>query len=98
MSERVQIMRLRPGEFAARVHDGDDTTNHHVVVSQAFTDDLLIPDVDPAKVAEETIHYLLDREPGDAIPHEVDLDHIGNHDQDFLPELRNRLGGRPITE
>lgn len=95
MSERVDVRRIGPLAYGATVHDGDDTTHHKVTMSPAVLEDLLLPDVDTAHVAEETIRYLLDRETGDAIPHEVDLDHLSNHDHEFLPELRSRLtGGR----
>jgi hypothetical protein len=80
-------------EYGAEVHEGEDTTHHKVTLSQAFLDDLLVPDADPARVAEETVHYLLDREPGVAIPPEVELDHLANHDHEFLSELRARLVG-----
>lgn len=91
MSERVRVRAVGDLEYGAEVHEGEDTTFHKVTLSQAFLDDLLVPDAATAKVAEETIHYLLDREPGVAIPPEVDLDHLANHDHEFLTELRARL-------
>ena len=95
MSERVEVRRIGHLAYGATVHDGNDTTHHKVTMSPAFLDDLLVPDVDTDRVAEETIRYLLDRETGDAIPHEVDLDHLSNHNDAFVGELRARLtGGR----
>jgi hypothetical protein len=91
MSERVRIRQLDSLDYAAEVHEGQDTTHHKIILSQGFLDDLLVPDADPADVVKETVHYLLDREPGVAIPHDVNLDHLGNHDHDYLPELRARL-------
>lgn len=99
MSESVKVIRVGPLAYGVTVHDGYDTTSHHVTMSRGLLDDLMLPDVDRARVAEETIRYLLDRETGDAIPHEVDLDHLGNHDHEFLGELRARLtGGRRLDE
>ena len=95
MTERVEVRRVGSLAYAATVHDGNDTTHHRVTMSPAVLDDLLVPDVDTGRVAEETIRYLLDRETGDAIPPEVDLDHLSNHDHAFLSELRARVtGGR----
>lgn len=95
MSEKVEVIGIGPLTYGATVHDGYDTTNHRVTMSTAVLDDLLLPDVDTARVAEETVRYLLDRETGDAIPHDIDLDHLSNHDHAFLGELRARLtGGR----
>jgi hypothetical protein len=93
MSERVRIQGLGPFQYAAEVHEGQDTTHHKVTLSQGFLDDLLVPDADPADVVAETVHYLLDSEPGVAIADDVDLDHLSNHDHDYLPELRARLLG-----
>lgn len=93
MTERVEVRRIGPLAYGATVHDGNDTTHHQVTMSPALLDDLLVPDVDTARVAEETIRYLLDRETGDAIPHDVDLDHLSNHDHAFLGELRARVTG-----
>ncbi|MFI5615083.1 hypothetical protein [Amycolatopsis sp. NPDC051903] len=42
-------------------------------------------------MARETVKYLLDRESGDELPREIDLDHLSNHDQGFLTELKARL-------
>ena len=95
MSESVKAVRIGSLAYGVTVHDGYDTTNHRVTMSPAVLDDLLVPDVDTERVAEETIRYLLDRESGDAIPHDVDLDHLSNHDHAFMGELRARLtGGR----
>ncbi len=91
MSERVDAQRIGPLDYAVSVHEGQDTTHHKVRMSPTFLDDLLVDDAAPERVATETVRYLLDREPGVAIPAEVELDWLGNHDQDFLPELRARL-------
>jgi hypothetical protein len=91
MSEHVEVRRIGSLEYGATVHDGQDTTHHRVTISPAFLDDLLVPDVDEARVAEETIRYLLDRETGDAIPAHVDLDHLSHRDDGFVGELRMRL-------
>lgn len=93
MSERVRIQRLGPFEFGAEVHEGQDTTHHKATLSQDFLDDLLVPDADPEEVVAETVRYLLDSEPGVAIPHDLSLDHLANHDHDYLAELRARLTG-----
>jgi hypothetical protein len=93
MSERVRILRLSPFEYGAEVHEGQDTTHHKVTLSRGFLDDLEMPDVAEEDVVAETIRYLLDREPGVAIEHDVDLDHLANHDHDYLAELRPRLAG-----
>lgn len=93
MSESVRIHLLAPFEYAAEVHEGQDTTHHKVTLSQGFLDDLEMPEAAEEDVVAETIRYLLDREPGTAIEHDVSLDHLANHDHDYLAELRPRLAG-----
>ena len=93
MSERVEIQRIGPLEYAAEVHEGQDTTQHKLTMSTGFLEDLMVPDADADHIAAETVRYLLDREPGVAIPHDVDLDRLSNHDHEFLAELRTRLTG-----
>ncbi|WP_326836323.1 hypothetical protein VSH64_15660 [Amycolatopsis rhabdoformis] len=91
MSERVEVTRTGPMEYRAVVQDGLDTTQHRVTMSHAVLDDLLIPDLDTHRVARETVKYLLEREAGDEMPEEIDLDHLSNHDKNFLTELKARL-------
>lgn len=62
-------------------------------MSDGFLDDLLVPDADPADMVAETIRCLLNSEPGVAIAHDLNLDHLSNHDHDYLAELRARLSG-----
>jgi hypothetical protein len=93
MSERVRIQHLGQFDYAAEVHEGQDTTHHKATLSQGFLDDLMVPDADTADVVAETVRYLLDKEPGVAIPHDLNLDHLANHDHEYLAELRARLTG-----
>ncbi|WP_239154706.1 hypothetical protein [Amycolatopsis sp. FDAARGOS 1241] len=91
MSEHVEITRTGPMEYRAVVRDGLDTTQHRITMSHAVLDDLLIPDLDTHAVARETVKYLLDRESGDELPREIDLDRLSNHDRAFMTELKARL-------
>jgi len=91
MSESVRVLRIGTNEYAATVHEGQDTTHHTVTISPAFLEDLMLPDTDTALVAEESIRYLLDRQPGVAIPAEVDLDRLSHEDDNIVAELRERL-------
>ncbi|WP_037348408.1 hypothetical protein [Sciscionella sediminilitoris] len=91
MSEYVAAEHLRGHAYAATVHDGRDITHHRITVSTRFLDDLLFPEIQGTRVVEETLRYLLEREPGVAIPHELDLDVLRGRDARLITELRNRL-------
>ncbi len=79
-------------EYAAEVHEGEETTRHHVVLSQDFLDDLALPEFDGAELVGEILRYLLDREPNTSVPHELDPAALVGQDAEFLPELRRRMG------
>jgi hypothetical protein len=92
MSTDVHITSMAANEYAAEVREGTETTNHHVVLTQGFLDDLAVPEPDGATLVEEIIRYLLDREPNTSVPHELDPAALVGQDAEFLPELRRRLG------
>lgn len=79
-------------EYSAEVHEGAETTTHHVVLSQGFLDDLALPEFDEIVLVEQILRFLLDREPNTAVPHELDPGALVGQDAEFLPELRRRLG------
>jgi hypothetical protein len=84
-------MTLTDHEYAAEVHEGTETTTHHVVLSEVFLDDLALVEPDESALVGEIIRYLLDREPNTSVPHELDAAALVGQDPEFLPELRRRL-------
>lgn len=85
---------MGPHEFAATVGEGQEITHHRVTVAEQVLADLQIPEVDERHLVEETIGYLLDREPGTALSHDIDTDQLYRADDSYLTELRDRLLGR----
>lgn len=79
-------------EYAAEIHEGMETTTHHVVLSQDFLDDLALSEFDESTLVGEILRYLLDREPNTTVPHELDPAALVGQDAEFLPELRRRMG------
>jgi nitrogen regulatory protein P-II 1 len=66
-----------------------------VVVPDDLLDDLGIIEPDEQTLTDlvrESLAYLLDRETGDAIEHDVDLAAVADRFPDYVPELRARLG------
>lgn len=88
----ITVLPLEPGAAAVHVREGDDSTEHRVSVPGGFLDQLAITDADPQDVARETIAYLLDRIPGDAIPGDVSIYDVARDHEDFTDELLARLG------
>jgi hypothetical protein len=89
--QKISVQHMDEHNYAVQVTEGADTTHHKVHVGGGFLDDLAMPDLDEAELVRQTIAYLLEREPGDAIEKEFSLDQLSNRDPDFFPEVRDRL-------
>ena len=93
MAEDVQVLQLGEHEFAAEVHEGDQTTEHRVSYPAEVLDALDMPEPDEQRFVAESLKYLLQRTPSTALPHDIDLEGVQNEDLDFLPEMRARMSG-----
>ena len=87
----VRVVPMEPEHFGVQVEEGDVTTAHRVVVPTALLDDLVMTDVDPVTIVEETFGFLLDREPATSILEEFSIEDVPRHFPDFYDELRARL-------
>lgn len=91
MAEDVKVLQLGSREYAAEVHEGDQTTEHRVVLTQQLLDQLDMPEPDEQRFVAESVKYLLQRTPVTALPHDIDLDGLPEEDLDYLPEVRSRM-------
>jgi hypothetical protein len=89
--QKIDILGMAPHEWAVTVTEGVDTTNHHVTVSEQLIDDLGIVDLDEEELVRETFKFLLERDTGDSIRHEFDLDEMPDEFPDYIPEIKTRL-------
>jgi hypothetical protein len=87
----VRVVPMEPEHFGVQVEEGDTTTAHRVELSAQLLDDLAMADVDPVVVVEESIGFLLDREPATSILEEFSVEDIPRHFPEFYDELRARL-------
>ena len=92
MSDHIEMRPLGPREYAVVVTEGVDTTHHRVVVTERLLDDLLLEEDDGERLVYEAIAYLMEIEHADAIPDELVLTELISEHEDFLPEMRARLG------
>ncbi|MBA8824481.1 hypothetical protein FHX42_001828 [Saccharopolyspora lacisalsi] len=92
MSETVKVLPLGGHhEYAAEVHEGNQTTEHRVVFAQDLLDDLVIADADESALVVEAVKYMLQEVPSAGLPHDIDLEDVRSRDAGFVPELRARL-------
>lgn len=85
------ITAMEPGWFGVQVEEGDTTTSHRVHLSEGLVDDLGLGDVEPSRIIEETLGFLLERITTTSIPQELSLDRVGRDYPEFADELRCRL-------
>jgi hypothetical protein len=88
----IDVTPMEPGHFGVQVTEGDTTASARVEVPDAVLDDLALLDVSRERVVEETIGFLLDRQPATALQGEWSLEEIAGRFPDFYDELRARLG------
>ena len=91
MAEQVKVLPMGEHQFAAEVHEANETTHHRVVSSQQLLDDLAIPEPDEQMLVAESVKYLLQKVPVTAVPEEIDLTGIQEEDLEYLNEIRARM-------
>jgi hypothetical protein len=93
MRQDIRVLPMAPGEYAAEVDEGDQTTHHRVVLSEDLIDTLDVPNADEQVIVEQTLRCLLDREPNTALPHDIDFGRLDTSDTALLDEIRARVVG-----
>jgi hypothetical protein len=87
----VVITPLEPGMFRAEVTEGHLTTSHRVLVPDGVLDGLGLADSAGERVVQETIRFLLEREPATSILPEFSLEDVPRYFPEFHEELARRL-------
>ncbi|MDH3517878.1 MAG: hypothetical protein OEM66_03035 [Acidimicrobiia bacterium] len=86
----VTVTRQAPGIYAVDVSESDGTSRHTVTATRAHLAELGL-DAPPERVIEESFHFLLEREPKEAILARFDLPVIGRYFPEYPEEIRHRL-------
>lgn len=92
MSQEIDVRPMGPQEYAVRLTEGSDTTHHRVVVPQSLLEELLIDPDDAEQLVRESFHFLLERVHADDVSDDVNLGELIDEHEDYLPEMRGRLG------
>jgi hypothetical protein len=90
----IKITPAGSHEFNVEVSEGDETTEHHVIVPRSLLDDIGLDDVDEEDVVRESFAFLLEREPATSILPDFSLAIISRYFPEYGEELPARLGGR----
>jgi hypothetical protein len=87
----IVITPLESGTFRAEVTEGHLTTSHRVLVRNGLLDELGLADSAGERVVQETIRFLLEREPATSILPEFSLEDVPRYFPEFYEELGRRL-------
>jgi hypothetical protein len=91
----VRVTALDPGDFGVEVEEGAVTTGHRFVVAPTFWEErgvYAVTDDDQPDAVKAAAEFLLEREPGVAIPEVVSFDELADRYGDFIDEVRARIG------
>lgn len=87
----IAITEMEPHHFGVQVEEGNTVVSCRVRVSEGFLDDLRLVDMDTTRIVNESLAFLLEREPATSLPPELSLDAVGRDYPEYYDELRSRL-------
>jgi hypothetical protein len=79
------------GRFQVTLTDGASVTRHEVTVCPSDLSRFGIAGTDPLAVVEESLRFLLEREPKESIMARFDLSTIAGYFPDYPDEIRRRM-------
>jgi hypothetical protein len=91
MSEKIEITEMGRLEYGVRVTQGQDTTDHRVVVPEQLLDQLLLEEEDGPRLVQEAVAFFMEEEHADALPDNLVLSELIAEYENFLPQMRDRL-------
>jgi hypothetical protein len=87
----LSVLALGPERYAVEVREGDVVTTHKIAVHAAVLDDIGLQDADPARVARETVEFLLERETAAGLWEDFPIEQVATRYPAFYDELVARL-------
>lgn len=87
----VHVLPAAPGVFRVQCQSDEGVTNHDVTVPERLLDDIGLPRLDPMRLVEATLVYLLEREPNTSIQRELHLSDVARFFPGYTAEMRDRL-------
>lgn len=87
----IAVTEMEPYHFGVQVEEGDAVVSCRVRLTEGFLDDLRMGDVDATRIVNESLAFLLEREPATSLPGQLSLDALGRDHPEYYDELRARL-------
>lgn len=91
MAARIEVEKIKEGEFRVRVSEAKSQTTHRVTLTQADYRRLTGGKIEPQELIRLSFEFLLAREPKESILPEFDLPLIGRYFPEYQRELKRRI-------
>jgi hypothetical protein len=91
MDARIEVERLREGEFQVRVIDNRSESSHRVTVTSEQYKRLTGGRIEPQELIKRSFAFLLERESKESILGQFDLQVIGRYFPEYEREMKRRL-------
>ncbi len=91
MAARIEVEKLKEGEFGVRVIEGRSESTHRVTLAQDDYRRLSRGKIEPHELIKRSFEFLLAREPKESILPEFDLPLIGRYFPEYGRELKRKI-------
>jgi len=91
MAARINVEKLKEGEFRVRVTEPKSESTHRVTLTQADYHRLSARKIEPEELIKRSFEFLLAREPKESILPEFELPLIGRYFPEYERELKRKI-------
>jgi len=91
MAARIEVEKVKEGEFRVRLSEAKSQSTHRVTLSRADYRRLSGGKIEPQELIRLSFEFLLAREPKESILPEFDLPLIGRYFPEYERELKRKI-------
>lgn len=91
MAGRIEVEKIKEGEFKVRVIEGKSESTHQVTLKQNDYQKLSGGRIEPHELIRRSFEFLLAREPKESILAQFDLPLIGRYFPEYERELKRKI-------
>jgi hypothetical protein len=91
VAARIEVDKVKEGEFKVRVIEGTSESTHRVTLKQGDYHRLSGGKIEPNELIRRSFEFLLAREPKESILPQFDLPLIGRYFPEYERELKRKI-------
>jgi hypothetical protein len=91
VAARIEVDKIKEGEFQVRVIEGTSESTHRVTLKQDDYRRLSGGKIEPNELIRRSFEFLLAREPKESILPQFDLPLIGRYFPEYERELKRKI-------